>query len=136
MDSLNPEEIRKKLHTMYDIAAPGGTIVHQGACPLLVVNVKASIRPHVMRLGSPIPRKLMVASNTRADATAMVIYKKVRWITLGRMCLKIILLEDDPDTFAASIKGLLFKLRTSALIARAVVVHSVKATPRMIAICA
>jgi len=39
----------------------------------------------------------------------------------------MILLDDAPDTLAASIKVLFFKLMTSALIARALVGHNVKA---------
>ena len=136
MDSRNPIETKKRLSTMYVMAAPGGMIVHQGAYPLCMVNVKASILPHVTILASPIPKKLIVASNTSADATAMVMYKNVKWITFGKMCLKIILLEVAPETCAASIKDLVFRLLTCALIARALVGHNVKDTPRMMAICA
>ena len=78
MDSLNPADIKKKPTTMYVIAIPGGTIVHHGAYPLCNDSVNANILPQVTIPASPIPKKLTVASRIREDATAMVIYKKVK----------------------------------------------------------
>ena len=123
---------------MYAIAIAGGMTVHQPIPPIpnRAVDewyVNDSICPQVTTAGLVSPKKLKVASSTKADATAIVMYKNVTWITLGKMCLKTILLGEAPATFAASINALVFKLMTSALIPRAVVGHSVNATPRITA---
>lgn len=134
MDSLNPTEIKKKPSTMYAMANPGDSIDHQVTYPLFALKVKDSICPQVITPGSANPRKLMVASSARAEATAIVMYRKVKWITLGRMWRKMILPGVAPDTLADSMKVLVLKLMTSARIAREVVGHKLTATPKMMAI--
>src|SRR5881392_3084827 len=60
------------------------------------------MNPHEMTLGSPNPRKLMLASVRIAHPTASEPYRKDNGSTLGAMCTNIVRTWLAPSTRAAS----------------------------------
>ena len=90
------------------------------------------MNPHEMTLGSPNPRKLMLASVRIAHPTASEPYRKDNGSTLGAMCTNIVRTWLAPSTRAASTYDRVRSDRTCARITRPVSRHSSKVITRTV----
>ena len=100
------------------MATPGQTATHQAvtrsSLPLAIISPQAGLGR-----GMPAPRKLKVASKRITCPTSRVARTMMVFITLGKICLRMILAFEAPATFARATKSRFFRLRVSPRTSRA-----------------
>ena len=113
-----------------NIAIPGKIISHQEAESCLPPDNKD---PHVTTSsGTPIPKKESPLSINIAEAIPNAILTNTGARALGKACLNIVLIDENPNDFEACTNSNDFILRNSARVNLAIPVHPV--TPIIIII--
>ncbi len=128
--SFNPSPIKFNPSTVKNIEMPGKNAIHH-AC-LRNLWALLSIKPQLIKLGSPNPRKLTPASIRIAEPTNSVVFTMIGAIALGRISLNKICASEAPSDLDASTNSRSFKDKNSALTNRAVPGHANMPMTKMI----